>query len=68
MAKVMFNRLIQISNPVFASSVTYLMPIVALFWGVLDGEVFDLFQGFAALLILVGVYLANKKSIKKDRI
>jgi drug/metabolite transporter (DMT)-like permease len=44
------------------------MPIVALFWGVLDGEVFDLFQGFAALLILVGVYLANKKSIKKDRI
>jgi drug/metabolite transporter (DMT)-like permease len=34
----------------------------------LDGEVFDLFQGFAALLILVGVYLANKKSIKKDRI
>jgi len=63
----MFNRLIQISTPVFASSVTYLMPIVALFWGVLDGEVFDLFQGFAALLILVGVYLANKKSIKKDR-
>ena len=68
MAKVMFNRLIQISTPVFASSVTYFMPIVALFWGVLDGEVFDLFQGFAALLILVGVYLANKKSIKKDRI
>lgn len=68
MAKVLFNELIQISTPVFASSVTYLMPIVALFWGVLDGEVFDLFQGFAALLILVGVYLANKKSIKKDRI
>ncbi|MGB0185346.1 MAG: DMT family transporter [Flavobacteriaceae bacterium] len=61
MAKVLFNNLIQISTPVFASSVTYLMPVVALFWGLLDGEVFDLFQGFAALLILCGIYLANKK-------
>lgn len=61
MAKVLFNNLIQISTPVFASSVTYLMPVVALFWGLLDGEVFDLFQGFAALLILCGIYLANKR-------
>ena len=61
MAKVLFNNLIQISTPVFASSVTYLMPVVALFWGLLDGEVFDMFQGFAALLILCGIYLANKR-------
>ena len=60
MAKVIFFKLVQISTPVFASSVTYLMPIVALIWGVLDGEEFSLIQGLAALLILVGVSLAHK--------
>ncbi|WP_296385885.1 EamA family transporter [Winogradskyella sp.] len=60
-AKVIFNKLVQISTPVFASSVTYIMPIVALIWGVLDGEAFSFIQGLAALLILVGVYLAHKR-------
>jgi drug/metabolite transporter (DMT)-like permease len=60
MAKVIFFKLVQISTPVFASSVTYIMPIVALAWGILDGETFSLIQGLAALLILAGVYLANK--------
>jgi len=62
MAKIIFNTLIQISSPVFASSVTYLMPVVALLWGLLDGEVFGLNQGLASLLILSGIYLANKKA------
>ena len=66
MAKIIFNNLIQISSPVFASSVTYLMPIIALLWGLLDGERFGLDQGFASLLILCGIYLANKKA-KKNR-
>lgn len=61
LAKVLFNTLIQISTPVFASSVTYLMPIVALIWGLLDGESFGLIQIFASAIILLGVYLANKK-------
>lgn len=60
LAKVMFNKLIQISTPVFASSVTYLMPIVALGWGILDGESFTLMQGFASLVILFGVYLSHR--------
>ena len=63
-AKVIFNRLVQISSPVFASSVTYTMPIVALMWGLVDGETFTFLQGIAAAIILFGVYLANKK-IKK---
>ena len=67
LAKILFNTLIQISNPVFASSVTYLMPLVALFWGIIDAEIFNVFQGVAALIILSGIYLANKKSKKKDR-
>ena len=61
MAKIIFNSLIQISSPVFASSVAYLMPLVALLWGLLDGEVFGINQGFASSLILLGVYLVNKK-------
>lgn len=61
MAKVLFNKLVQISTPVFASSVTYLMPIVALLWGVLDGETFSVVQALAAILILVGVYLSHKR-------
>ena len=62
MAKIIFNSLIQISSPVFASSVAYLMPLVALLWGLLDGEVFGVNQGFSSFLILLGVYLVNKKA------
>ena len=61
MAKILFNKLVQLSTPVFASSVTYIMPIVALTWGVLDGESFSFIQGLASLLILVGVYLSHKR-------
>jgi len=60
-AKVLFNNLVQISTPVFASSVTYIMPIVAVFWGLLDNEVFSFWQGITTLIILGGVYLANSK-------
>ena len=60
-ANIIFFRLIQISSPVFATSVTYLIPIVAFFWGLLDNETLTGMQFFGALIVLVGVYLANKK-------
>ena len=63
-AKVIFNKMVQISSPVFASSVTYTMPIVAVLWGLLDGEAFSFWQLIAAVIILIGVYLSNKKSRK----
>ncbi len=59
LAKILFNRLIQISSPVFSTSVTYLIPVVGIFWGVLDGERFNGLQGLGALIILAGVYLVN---------
>jgi drug/metabolite transporter (DMT)-like permease len=62
MAKVLFNKLVQMSTPVFASSVTYSMPVVALIWGILDGEGFSMLQGLATVLILLGIYLANKRN------
>ncbi|MBL7832935.1 MAG: DMT family transporter [Cyclobacteriaceae bacterium] len=60
-ATFLFNRLVKISTPLFASSVTYLMPIVAVGWGLLDGESLGLghFIGMAA--VIAGVYLANRK-------
>ena len=64
-AKVMFNRLIQISTPVFSVSVTYLIPVVGVAWGLLDGERFQLIQLLAAIVILLGVYLVNKTARSK---
>ena len=61
-AKVLFNRFIQIASPVFASSVTYTLPIVAIMWGYLDGESINKRQLLATAIILVGVYLANRKT------
>lgn len=60
-AGLLFNKLLRISSPLYTSSVTYIMPIVAVVWGVIDGEQLLLghFIGMAA--ILGGVYLANKK-------
>ncbi len=60
-ANISFYKLIQISSPVFASSVTYLIPIVALGWGIFDNERLTLFQIFGAAVVMVGIYLANKK-------
>lgn len=62
LAKILFNTLIQISTPVFASSVTYLMPFVALLWGIMDYEIFNLKQLLSLLIILSGIYLVNKKT------
>ena len=60
LAKVFFNRLVQLSSPVFASSVTYLIPVVALIWGIIDGENIHFTQFIAGSLILFAVYLVNK--------
>lgn len=60
-ANIIFFRLIQISSPVFATSVTYLIPVVAFFWGLLDNEMLTPVQFVGAFIILVGVYLSGKK-------
>ncbi|WP_158840486.1 DMT family transporter [Polaribacter sp. L3A8] len=60
-AKTIYNKLVQISDPVFSSSVTYLIPLVAIFWGVLDGEKLSLIQVLGGVIVLLGVYFVNKK-------
>ncbi len=63
-ALVLFNKLVQITTPVYAASVTYLIPIVALFWGFIDGEPISYIQLIGLVGILLGVYLANKNYTK----
>ena len=60
-ANIVFFKLIQMSSPVFATSVTYLIPIVAFFWGMLDNEMLTPIQFIGAFIILIGVYLSSKK-------
>lgn len=57
LATVLFFKLIQKSNAVFASSISYTIPIVAIFWGYLDGERYNFFLLISLAAILVGVYL-----------
>lgn len=60
-ANILFFKTIQISSPVFATSVTYLIPIVAFSWGLLDNEMLSPIQFLGAFIVLVGVYLSAKK-------
>lgn len=60
-AKVLYIKLLAISSPVFSVSTTYLIPVVAIIWGILDGEEFKLIQFLGTLVILIGVYLVTKK-------
>ena len=66
LAVILFNKLVQSTTPVFASSVTYLIPVVALGWGVADGESLDVTQLGFLILILGGIFLINLR--KKPRV
>jgi drug/metabolite transporter (DMT)-like permease len=56
LANLMFVKLLKISTPLFASSVTYIMPIVAVMWGVIDGEKLVTGHFIGMVAILGGVY------------
>lgn len=60
-ALMMMNSLIRYVSPVFASSVTYIIPVFAIMWGFIDGEKITLHHLGNMAIILIGVYLINKK-------
>jgi drug/metabolite transporter (DMT)-like permease len=60
-ATIIFNYLVKISTPLFTSSVTYIIPIVAVIWGLLDGEQLVVWHFIGMITIIGGVYLANRK-------
>lgn len=61
LASIIFYVLIKRAGAVFSSMVTYGIPIVANFWGIIYGEEVGLKQFGCLALILLGVYLANRK-------
>jgi len=60
LALIIFYKLVQQTNAVFASSVAYIIPIVALLWGFIDGEVLGISHVVSMVLILIGVYLIRR--------
>lgn len=59
LALVFFNTLIKMTSALFAASVTYMIPIVAILWGIIDGESFSWNYIIWIILILGGVYMVN---------
>lgn len=60
-ASVIFYMLIKKAGAVFSSMVTYVIPVVAIGWGILYGEAVGWKQALSLVIILAGVYIANKK-------
>ncbi len=60
-ALILFNKLIQTTSAVFASTVTYLIPIIAVMWGIFDNEPIFLIHILGMLVIIIGIYFVNYK-------
>lgn len=65
LALVLWNELLQRTSALRASSVTYLMPVVAISWGLLDNERITLPQMGMIGLVLGGVYLVSVAERKR---
>ena len=57
---ILFNLLLKTTTTLFATSVTYLIPVFAIMWGVIDGENINLLQLLSIIVILIGIYFINK--------
>lgn len=66
LAMMLNYRLLNISTPLFASTVTLLMPVVAVIWGILDGEKLTTMQFGGAFIILAGLIFLRAKVAKKE--
>ena len=63
LALILFNMMVKTASPVFASSVTYLIPVVAILWGVWDGEVLLLGHYLGIAAVILGVWIGNRKKV-----
>lgn len=60
-ALIIFNKLVQLTTPIFTSTVTYFIPIVAIIWGLVDGEILITGQILGIVAIFAGVFITNRK-------
>ena len=61
LALLLFINLLQIANPLFTSSITFVIPLVAIIWGIFDGEKIGFQESIAIGLMLLGIWLISKK-------
>lgn len=67
LALILFNRLVALSSVLFASSVTYLIPIVAVIIGLSFGERINAYQIGAMFVVISGIFIANVIGRKKPK-
>jgi drug/metabolite transporter (DMT)-like permease len=63
-ALIIMNSLIKKLTVLMSSSVTYIIPVFAILWGIFDGEAFSWHQGLSIVFIFAGIYLVNKQPSK----
>ena len=62
LAVIVFNMLIKKTTTIFATSVTYLIPVIAILWGIFDNEAINFYHILSIAIIFTGVYFINKAS------
>jgi len=67
LAMLLMNSLIRYSSAVFATSVTYIIPIFAIMWGIIDGEKITILHIACMVVIMMGVYLINTRQKAKGK-
>jgi drug/metabolite transporter (DMT)-like permease len=60
-SQILFNKLLKTSSVLFSASITYFIPIVAIMWGVLDGESLGWVQVLGFAIVIAGVFLINRR-------
>ena len=66
LALILFNKILQMRDALFTSSVTYIIPVFAVIWGVIDGEKLYLLHYIGMLAVGAGVYIANSNRHKNS--
>lgn len=61
LAQLLFYKMLRLSSPLFASSTMYIMPLVAIGWGMWDGELLTSGHLMGMVFILIGVYLTTRQ-------
>jgi drug/metabolite transporter (DMT)-like permease len=62
LALVIFNQLVRLRDAVFAASVTYIIPVIALIWGYYFNETITAFDIVGIALTLLGINLINSNA------
>lgn len=62
----LFFKLVQDTSAVFVSTISLLLPVIAVFWGILDGEKFTFWYALGGILVLIGVNFIREETKEKE--